>query len=470
MEIETGDAPLDLLDYQADLDVYPFERRFAFASSDPDLEKIVEVGWRTARMCALETYVDCPYYEQLQYFGDLNVSNPITVLLSGDTRLMRNAILQGKRSRTSEGLLLCAAPSRGGKIIPFFSISWIGMLHFYWTYTGDAELVDECLDVVEGILAWYQSKLNEDFMLGPMNHWNFVDSTESWPWAPERNSICEPSGTREGYSSVLTLQFLYGLQLVDQLLAERGIEGKRSHYAELAEKVGESTMRFCWDRDRQLMADTPERTDFSQHATILAGLTGTLPESADARAILRSLDRREDVGRASLQFRAYYHRALQKNALEADYLEQLQPWKKLIADGFTTFPEIDDLDSRSDCHAWNAYPAYELFTLVAGFRVAAPGFRTVHIAPHLGSLEWLAVRLPWREAHIALRLEQKAGELHGWVELPEGLPATFCWGGQTIPLQPGMNSINLAGSAELPRPQTADNPNGPRRVARVMGK
>ncbi|WP_372490084.1 hypothetical protein [Chitinophaga sedimenti] len=31
------------------------------------------MGWRTSRLCAYETYMDCPYYEQLQYIGDTRI-------------------------------------------------------------------------------------------------------------------------------------------------------------------------------------------------------------------------------------------------------------------------------------------------------------------------------------------------------------------------------------------------------------
>jgi len=52
------------------------------------------VGWRTARLCAHETYMDCPYYEQLQYVGDTRVQCLVSLFDSGDARLMRNAIEQ----------------------------------------------------------------------------------------------------------------------------------------------------------------------------------------------------------------------------------------------------------------------------------------------------------------------------------------------------------------------------------------
>ena len=44
-----------------------------FDAGNDTLNKILETGWRTARSCAMETYMDCPYYEQLQYVGDTRI-------------------------------------------------------------------------------------------------------------------------------------------------------------------------------------------------------------------------------------------------------------------------------------------------------------------------------------------------------------------------------------------------------------
>ena len=57
----------------ASFTAYPFEERASFDSPDPDLKKIWEISWRTARLDAHETYMDTPYYEQLQYVGDTRI-------------------------------------------------------------------------------------------------------------------------------------------------------------------------------------------------------------------------------------------------------------------------------------------------------------------------------------------------------------------------------------------------------------
>jgi len=49
---------------------YPTENLAKFESSDPRLAALIPLAVRTLQMCSHETYMDCPFYEQLQYVGD----------------------------------------------------------------------------------------------------------------------------------------------------------------------------------------------------------------------------------------------------------------------------------------------------------------------------------------------------------------------------------------------------------------
>ncbi|MEO6875875.1 MAG: alpha-L-rhamnosidase N-terminal domain-containing protein, partial [Opitutaceae bacterium] len=52
---------------------YPLERRGSFHSSDPTLEKIWETCARSQQNCMLDAYVDTPWREQAQWWGDARV-------------------------------------------------------------------------------------------------------------------------------------------------------------------------------------------------------------------------------------------------------------------------------------------------------------------------------------------------------------------------------------------------------------
>ena len=96
-------------------------------------------GWRTARLCAGETYYDCPYYEQLQYVGDTRIQALLSLYVGGDDRLARNAIELFDESRIVDGLTQSRYPTMLPQIIPPFSLFWIGMLHDLHAWGGDTE-------------------------------------------------------------------------------------------------------------------------------------------------------------------------------------------------------------------------------------------------------------------------------------------------------------------------------------------
>src|SRR5690606_36146495 len=115
------------------------------SSNDEQLRRIWEVGWRTARLCAQETYVDCPYYEQLQYVGDTRIQALISLYVSGDDRLMRKAIRLFNWSSNYEGITASRYPTRINQYIPPFSLYWINMVHDYWMHRPDSVFVKEQL-------------------------------------------------------------------------------------------------------------------------------------------------------------------------------------------------------------------------------------------------------------------------------------------------------------------------------------
>ena len=74
INISTSSEPLIINDVYGTFSAYPFKNETSFfAPGHHDLNQMLEIGWRTARLCANETYMDCPYYEQLQYFGEIHI-------------------------------------------------------------------------------------------------------------------------------------------------------------------------------------------------------------------------------------------------------------------------------------------------------------------------------------------------------------------------------------------------------------
>jgi alpha-L-rhamnosidase len=215
INIDTAEEPLTLEDLHGVFTAYPFERKAEFqvgdAGSNEELQRILATGWRTARLCAHETYMDCPYYEQLQYAGDARIQMLISLYMTGDSRLMKNGIALLDSSRTAEGATYSRAPSYLQQYIPPFSLWWIGMVHDYWMYVDDPAFVKEMLPGVRAILDFYARYQKANGSLRHMPWWNFVDWVKQWEDG-------EPLSNADGSSAAaLDLQLLLAYQWAAEL-------------------------------------------------------------------------------------------------------------------------------------------------------------------------------------------------------------------------------------------------------------
>ena len=165
LDVQTADQPLQLESLVANFTAYPFEERASFKSGDAELDKIWEISWRTARLDAHETYMDTPYYEQLQYIGDTRVQALISYSVAGDDRLANQAMAAFDASRIPEGPTRSRYPSTLPQTIPTFSLLYIGMLHDYWMYRPDPAPVRDKIEGTRGVLSWFAKYEQPDGLL-----------------------------------------------------------------------------------------------------------------------------------------------------------------------------------------------------------------------------------------------------------------------------------------------------------------
>lgn len=440
LTVETKDEPIILEDLVGHYTGYPFEQKAKFTSSDATLSNIWNVGWRTARLCAGETYYDCPYYEQLQYTGDTRVQSMISLYVSGDDRLMRKAITDYDHSRFSDGLTQSRYPSADFQVIPTFSLFWVCMVYDYWMHRQDDAFVKSMLPGMASVLAWHEARLDKSGLNGPLEWWNFVD----WSKWNAKDEIAGgvPTGARNGGSSILTLQQVYTLLRAADVFAHYGQNDKASHYRALAAQMKKVVRERCWDATRGLMADTPDKTSFSQHANILAVLTDAIPGAQQA-ALMQKVIADQTLIQATFYFKFYLFQALKKVGMGDQLLPQLQPWRDMLAMGLTTFAENPE-PTRSDCHAWSASPLYEFLSTICGITPAEPGFKSVRIEPNLGKLQFAEGQIPHPAGNIAVRFDKTpTGGLKGTVTLPPNLTGTLRFKGKALPLKPGTQQLTF---------------------------
>lgn len=436
LDITTGKEPLKIEDLYGSATGYPFEVKASFTSNDESLQQIWDIGWRTAQLCAGETYFDCPYYEQLQYEGDTRIQSLISLYVTGDDRLMRKAILDFYHSRVPEGLTQGRYPSSRLQVIPPFSLYWVSMVYDYWMHRKDKDFVAGFLTPVRGVLDWYEKRIDQKKqMLGPMKWWNFVDWNNSFPGGT-------PDGADDGNSAVITLQYVMTLQQAADLFAFFGKNTEAAHYRQLAAELGKGTYQQCFDLKKGLMANTPYKKTFSQHAGIMAVLTGAVPE-ANRKAVMKKVLYDTSLSQATFYYRFYLNRALKKVGMADMYYSELKPWRGMIENGLTTFAENPD-PTRSDCHAWSSSPNYDFFATICGIVPSKPGFAAVRIEPALGELKEVTGTMPHPDGDITVSLKRKgANGVEAKINLPKNLTGDFVWKGKTVKLTGGEQKISL---------------------------
>jgi len=438
LDVVTRDAALTIEDLRATYVGYPFERRAQFDGGSPEVGRILDVGWRTARLCAHETHMDCPYYEQLQYVGDTRVQCLISIFNSGDTRLMRNAIDEIDDSRRGDACTMSRYPTRLEQYIPGFSLWWIGMVRDYWWYVDDAAFVRRMLPGVRAVLSFFEGYQKKDGSLGPLPWWRYFDWVPEWPSG-------EPPQEADGSSAPYDLLLLLGYRWAAEMEAGLGLPALSAVFAAREKQLRETAQRLYWDAGRGLYADTPARKRFSQHTNTMAVLGGVI-EGAAARDLMRRTLAAPGLAQAALFFKYYLNLALLEVGEGDGYLERLGDWRDMLARGLTTFAETIDLpdsSSRSDCHAWSASPNIEIFRTVLGVDSAAPGFRRVLVRPHLNGLKFLSGSVPHPKGKIEVRLEPRGAAMAADITLPPYTPGTFIWHGARRELRAGVNRFSL---------------------------
>jgi alpha-L-rhamnosidase len=439
LTVETKEDPLRIDDMYGTFTGFPFKQNADFHSNQEDLSTILEIGWRTARLCAIETYMDCPYYEQLQYIGDTRIQAMVSYYNSGEDRLVRNALNQMDHSRIAEGLTLSRHPSSSPQIIPTFSLWYVGMLHDYWMYRPDSEFVKEKLPGMRHVLEFFKKYQQPTGSLSNVPYWNFTDwVTNKKGWV----TGTAPIG-REGNSSVLDLQLLLAYQTAAELENSLGMKAYAQLFDQRAHQLIQTIHDRYWDDARSMFADTPEKNSFSQHANALAILAGMVTGN-NATILARKLLADTDLAPASVYFKYYLHMALIKAGLGNDYLMWLYKWRENIAMGMTTWAETSDIETaRSDCHAWGSSPNIELYRAVLGIDADRPGFAKVKIEPHLGALQKAGGEIPHPQGKIAVNYELIKGKWNIDIRMPGNLTGAFVWKNQRFPLKAGANNLKF---------------------------
>ena len=424
--VSTADEPLTIERFSLRETHYPYEWTSRFESSDERLADLTPIACRVMEMCSHETYMDCPYYEQMMYVGDTRLEALVTYLNCGDARLPRKALRLFDESRKSPGFTQSRYPANIQQTIPSFSAWWVGMIHDYAMWRDDPAFVRSLMPGMRSVLdTFMQFKTGDGHIAGPVG-WNFVDWVLGWscgmPADGDVGGVSAPLNFQLAwiYRQAAELEDAFGEPEFAALHRRRGLE------------IAAAAVNGFWSEERGLFADDLNRRHFSEHTQCMA----LLSESVDAGRRSRVIDglfADEALSRTTVYFSHYLFETCAMTGRVDRLFDRLKLWFDLKGMGLKTTLEAPE-PSRSDCHAWGAHPLFHFYATILGVRPATPGFARVTIRPQLGPLAWAKATIGHPAGVIDVDIQQVSGQVTGTVTLPPGVHGTVIANGDTHPI------------------------------------
>ena len=437
--IRTGNTPVTLKNLRFFECRYPAEKESDITFDRQELSDIQPMMIRAMQSCMHETFMDCPYFEQLMYVGDGRLECLTAYVLMQDNALCKRAIHLLDWSRPFwNGLVAERYPSAFPQLSATFSALWPLMVRDFMMYRRfDSEKeFKELRSAVRSMHMALAEYVSDRDLLENLPGWSFVD------WLKEWNIGVPPPGESAACSAIFSLHYLLSLKAaieLEEYIPENG-GGLKSYYQNMYDRVAESVLKHFWNEEESLFADDLAGTRFSMHAQCLAILSGVIAREKQKRCFEAML-KKENIAFPTLYFIFYLFETFKVVGEGGKILDYAYIWKDMLDKGAVTTWEKPE-PTRSDCHAWGAHLYYHYFASLAGIRPAVPGFREVTVMPAFGELKHISGNMPHPDGVISFDFRKESDHtVSGHITLPGEVGGSFTFGGKTKRLYPGENKL-----------------------------
>lgn len=442
-----------VLDYIRVLETRYPTRSCDFACSDETLCRIYDMSVRTAEVCMLDLYVDCPGYEQNPWTGDARVTGLVNLLNFGAfefdaqyLRLIAESIEDGvcrvyrtNNPRYKAGMYLpCACfPTFPEGCIPIWSFMWFLQVCDHYDYTGDKQLLSDVFYAIRETFARCEKMTNDRGLFDMQGAWNLIE------WANNDLSFY-------GEVTANNVMLSYCLGKASEIAKALGETALSAHYCEMSHRYREAVNRFCWNEEKMAYVDTvrdeyaykryceymdsrgmekisydvfSSQIRISVQSNTMALLYDCVPEDRRESAARFLIDNIQTgyyvagtpanrtfgspsegeapggyVHIGSPFFLFFALKTLYKLGYDSLALKsQHRDFGEFLQRGLTTCIEnfVSGKDwTRSVAHAWSASPAVFLISEVLGVKPVKPGYREFTVAPKAGELDFAKGSVP----------------------------------------------------------------------------
>lgn len=430
--VAAGNEPLAISSLEFRETRYPLELQSSFTASDGKLEQILALCFRTLQECCHDIYVDCPYYEQVQWVGDMRIQILCHYVATSDVRQVKKALSLINNSAALGGFVRAFYPSDGRLLIPGFALWYIACAYDLALWRGEKEFVQTLMPQVRATMDAILQNTREDGLIKWPQGWPYTD------WADGFSNGNPPAG-EERTESIFNFQVVHVLNMLGDLESYLGEEELAARCRRKAQHLADACSTAFWDDARGLFAIDLSHTHFSEHSQCLAVLSERITPQQQA-SIADKLISDPSITRVQIFYSHYLFETYRKLDCMDALFARMEPWYKMLEMGLKTVTETVP-NTRSDCHAWSAHPLMHFYTTILGIRPASMEFATVEIEPKLGPLGRAAGKLIHPRGYIEVEFFHSDGTISGDITLPEGVTGTAKVNGQIVTLHSGKQTI-----------------------------
>lgn len=383
----------------------PVEYRGSFKCSDPELNRIWDVGAYTMHLTTREFFIDGIKRDRWVWSGDAIQSYQMNYYLFFDSPTVKRTIrlLGGKDPVTSHI-----------NTILDYTFYWFISIYDYYQYTGDRAFVEEIFPRMQSLMNYVLSRTNADGMVeGLTGDWVFVD------WADFPMS-------KQGalsFEQILLCKSLETMKLCADIVGDKA---DAERYGKLATDLRDKLMPTFWDESRQALVHNVEKGKKSDQVNKFANMFAiTLDYFDDATtdSVMKHVMLNPEVPAITTPYMRYYElEAMCDQGLQEQVLKEMKDyWGGMLREGATSFWEKYNPGEsgtahlamygrpygKSLCHAWGASPIYLLGKYYLGVRPVTPGYAEWSITPVLGGLKWMEGTVPTPNGDISVYMNEK---------------------------------------------------------------
>lgn len=368
----------------ADFSSYPVSYIGKFISSDKNLTRLWDITRWTTQLCMNDMFYDSPnHQEPIACTGDYFIQSLINYYAFGDPWLTRQTLLKTAYMLEKNNYDMFHTS---------YSLIWVQMIHQYYQYTGDLQLVKEILPHVNRLNQLFESYLDEDNLVSNAPDYMFMD----WIKIDKFNAHHPPAVIGMGYMTAFYYKSLVDAAYLNMLAGNTSISDKNLF---LAEKIKAAMNTLLWDQGKKLYKDGlpfrskthnhfffPPDTNiitYSPHVNTLAVLYDIVPKDQQLK-ILHYV-----VNQKAIDLQPYFmffvlsavDHARQFNTVG---LELLKKWEGGI--NLETYTLKENWQDQTETgyggdysHAWGGSPLYFMSRNILGVKPGTAGFKEIEI-------------------------------------------------------------------------------------------